>query len=448
LAKSLERISSRLAAAYGDGGSPAIAEALATIVHRAKKAGIDEEVVQLRLRAWPARFALHRDSWPTCEMALADLCGYVLALSPGQQRPIARAMRSFAKWVFDHYAAAAGLAIAGASVLYGLAYANFYSALDTTPERVGLSTTQVLIASATGGFLLFALIAIGFVLMFLPMIPVEDAEKPQDPPQDMAPFSLHCTLTAVALAALVVLGFVFQAPLVWILVMIAAQLYFFKKGFVVRWRERRPVVLPRQLTFEMDNYLLLLVVVVPIALVFTGVVTVIEAGTLGEQARTGQTVRNPSLLSVEFLDVRAEPALIRVRDAAIGAMPACAQYLGASNGEVVLYDSARAETVQAPAREIELRFPRYRSSCEAPLNLGAPTVHTFEDGAVRCDRGRWRLVRDAEFHFAWWQGHDRVSGGALLDRAAVEPGAVVSCTVTASTALGSNAATSEPVAVG
>jgi hypothetical protein len=439
----VEQLAERLHAAYRDVEPSVLLERLIEITLEAENAGVDPMLMRLRLAAWARHFPSGRDKWAAADEALADLCVKLMAPSPRPKFKFRVRLSKRIAWVFDHYVAAAGLAVAAASALYGLAYADFYGELNTTPERVGLSTSQILLHSATGGLALTVLIWLGLFLVFLPFVPIRDDPQAANETGSTAAFTGYCIMCLISIAALIWLVISLEAPLwmasavgVQIIIVAEESASFGRKGFHL-------TVKPKPMDFGLERFLVLTVVVLPLAILATGVLTVVHADQLGEDARNGEAVRDPHILEMPFLGVRAEPAMISWNGTAgrDPDIPECALYLGASDGQVILYDPRSAATIELPSGAIHLHLRRYRSSCAAPVNTRLPRIHPLSKGRLSCGKGAWK-PSDVKYSYEWFVNDDSAAEQQVVDATEILPDSILRCQVTAATALGSDSAAS------
>ena len=345
-----------------------------------------------------------------------------------------------------------------ASGFYGLAYERFYQALDITPEQAGLSVTQILIHSAIGGLALVALTSLAVFACLMPAVPVRDDVDSKKQKGSFAKLAANLGLTLLGFLLLAELNLFLGAG--WILlgffaVISAVVLLTTNIRLRLRW-----VVVPtpslRPMAFKGDRYLALLVAIaIPAGLLITGAITVQEANRLGEKAGNGEAVRDPELIGMPFLGVRAEPALVSW-DAGkpVGSGSAqCMFYLGASNDSVILYDHRSTGTFQVPASTVTIELRRNMSSCEAPVNHRVPSVWRRGTDLLGCGHGSWDFGGVShEFSFEWTmegksitEQFDRISPS--LDDRNLSEGSVIHCRVTASTPLGSDIAVSRGIVV-
>jgi hypothetical protein len=427
------------------------------IINEAIGAGLDRDHVEEQVQSWNIQLGQRKPSWNSVDLALADLRRLLLGEQTYRGK-FRHTLQRVAGWMFDHYVAVASLITILASGFYGLAYERFYQALDITPEQAGLSVTQILIHSAIGGLALVALTSLVVFVCLMPAVPVRDDIDSKKQKGDVAKLGANIGLTLLALlfladlnrylgASWALLGFfAFISALVLLVTNIRIRL---------RWI-LVPIPSLRPMAFKQDRYLALLVVIaIPIGLLVTAAITVHEANRLGEKAGNGEAVRDPELIGMPFLGVRAEPALVSW-DASkpVGSgSPRCMFYLGASNGSVILYDHRSTGTFQVPASTVTIELRRNMSSCEAPVNRRVPSVWRRGTDLLGCGPGTWDFGGVShEFSFEWTmegkritEQFDRISP-SLEDRYLSE-GSVIHCRVTARTPLGSDVAVSRGIVV-
>jgi len=151
-----------------------LGDRVARIAADAEALGLSRRDVVRRLVRWNNRFPERRHLWLTADSALADLRRTVVEHDATQRERTWYWLSAAPGWIVDHYIAVAGIAVAIATTFYGFAYSSFFTALDTTPEEVGLTPTQILTHSAVGGVTLMLATAVAFYCAVIPAIPVRD----------------------------------------------------------------------------------------------------------------------------------------------------------------------------------------------------------------------------------------------------------------------------------
>jgi hypothetical protein len=128
----LTELTGRLAEALGgelDEG--ALRRRVKGLVRRAEKER-GETVVGRLLPAWEGQLDERAERFANADAAMADLANWM-----GLRRRGLGDLQSAIGWFFDHYAAALTVLGLLATAFYGLAYATFYHAVDSSPNRLG-----------------------------------------------------------------------------------------------------------------------------------------------------------------------------------------------------------------------------------------------------------------------------------------------------------------------
>jgi len=358
-----ERIAAQIHAAYGDLSLAQALDAVGDSILEARGAGEEARAIERRLDQWSESFP-DRDDLDGAATAMADLRLNLVA--PDVPRPTGAGgiLSSISGWLFAHYPAVAGLTLAAAGVLYGLSYALFYGDLGTSPARVGLTISQIVGASVSGGLALTAVLVPCLFVAFLPLAVLDDEPELGQSRQSWSWTFLYLALVVSSVAGFWALGRAFDDPGTTIGITCAGGLSWIAVGFLgvmtgnpTRWR------LP-PLTFKWDRFGLLVIALLPVALIVAGVATVVESEQLGDEARWGRAVDDPRLLGVPFIGLRAEPATVRwVRRGSPTLLPRCLLYLGNTGGQTVLYAVKTKGTVRLPSNAVELRVGRSPNDC-------------------------------------------------------------------------------------
>jgi hypothetical protein len=407
--EALEELADRLTAAYPDAPREQLLARLETFADEALDAGAPPKALSRWVRLWVVEFPLLRDEWSSSvEAAIAFQESLRVWVQPAEPEVRFRdRLRKRLGWVVEHYVAAAGLAVAAASALYGLAYARFYGELNTSPGRVGISTSEILANSATGGFALACLLWLMLYLATLPLVPPRETHEVKDERAAWIAFGGFCAMSLACLLALVGLAIQIELPLLWLGVLLGFLFAAFKDGFTINSKSVKPSIAPKPMSFGFDRFLVLAVVIAPIAIVATGVATVLEAGDLGAQARAGEAVRDPKILMMPFLGVRAEPAAITRSDPTLqdSSFPPCALYLGTANNQVILYETGPpAGTIQVPTGDVHIELGQSMSRCKEKTSAAAVGVKlgAAKSRIRRCPAARVLNPRLAKTHPARW----------------------------------------------
>lgn len=358
-----ERIAAQIHTAYGSLPRAQALDSVADAILEARNAGEEAGAIGRRLEQWAETFP-HRDDLDSAATAIADL--RLSLLAPDAPRPlgIGGALSSISRWLFAHYTAVAGLSLAAAGVLYGLSCALFYADLDTSPARVGLTISQIVGASVSGGLALTAVLIPCLFLMLLPLAVLDDEPEPDHPRQSWRWSLLYLAFIVPSAVGAWALRQGLGGPLVPAGTIVSAVIVWIAIGFL-RVMSGKPMQrrLP-PLTFKWDQFGVLLIALLPVAVIIAGIATVVESQHLGEEARRGRAVDNPRLLGVPFIGLRAEPATVRwITRGSSAPLPRCLLYLGSADGQAVLYAAKTESTIRLPGDAVELRVGRSSNNC-------------------------------------------------------------------------------------
>jgi hypothetical protein len=449
-----ERLAAFLAEAYPSSDEGRLAPRAQQVVEEAFAAGLDVDDVERQLQSWKTQFPLRRDGWVGADGALTDLRRLLLG-PQGNWAAIWRGLRKVATVASEHYLAVAGAIAALGGAFYGLAYTRFYESLGITPEQAGFAPTEILAHSVLGGVMLVLLVSLVLFSTVISLVPLlEEKGSSQASGDWWALFANVCfTLAGISLLFLIrdLTDFQYGALIFFsalsIFFLVVGSLDFGHRGW-------RPTVRPSLLKFELERYVVVIVVCAIPALALAAWVTVYEAKRYGEEAAVGKAVNDPKIGIFPFLGVRAEPALVSWKAKSDPVtLPRCVLYLGTSDGDAILYDHRSSSTFHLSADDVVLDLKSSMSSCEAPINVRLPQVTAAGEGELRCGHGGWHSQLDSSFRYEWFEkGHPVYRTGTdsprLLDEEEVETESVVYCRVTAETALGENRAVSAPMVVG
>lgn len=441
-----------IVAAYPRADSSAVIKKLQAIVSKAEDDGLEQSTICEQLESWRQQLSLRSAGWANADTALADLQRLLRGAQPRRPTLLPR-LPDIAGWVFDHWIAVGSLLTLIVSGFYGLAYARFYEELDISPEQAGLTTAQIISHSIIGGLAITGLASGIFFLVFAPVVPSKDASDTRSNIGSWANVGVNASITLFGSLVLALLAFATKAPVTVAGPLIALLFFFFALSSLGIKREKvRLKLVPSLLEFSAARYLALLVVSLAFGVAMTGLVTYTKAHNLGARARDGEAVRDPEIFGVPFLGVHAEPTLIawNIREPHALRIPHCALYLGATDGQDVLYDHRTESTIQVPSNDIVLGLRRERTTCEAPVNLDIPIVRSIPRNRFRCSHGRWENSSGATYSYRWTvEGSSAPAqlGGesAVLDPAGFGFDAVAFCHVTAATPLGQDVAVSHAV---
>lgn len=358
-----ERIAAQIHAAYGNCPLAQALDSVADAILEARGAGEGAGAIGRRLEEWSAAFP-DRNDLDSAATAVADLRLSLLAPDAPRPRGIGGVLSSMTRWLFAHYPAVAGLSLAAAGVLYGLSYALFYTDLDTSPARVGLTISQIVGASVSGGLALATVLVVYLFVVFLPAAVLDDEPDPNHSRQSWPWALVYLALVILSAASIWALRRGLGGPVVPTSVIVGVLLTWIVAGFLgamsgnpMRWR------LPA-LTFTWERLGALLTALLPAALIGAGIATVVESAHLGDEARRGRAVDNPRLLGVPFIGLRAEPATVRwLTRASSTPLPRCLLYLGNADGQAVLYVAKTESTIRLPGDAVELRVGRSPNGC-------------------------------------------------------------------------------------
>lgn len=454
MSKQIEEAAQAILDAYPGSDPEGVLVKIRTIVARAEGAGLEQATIAELLQSWTVQLPRRRLGWVNADGALADL-RRMLVGSKLRRPVLTAALLNTANWILRNWLPVASIVTVVVSGFYGLAYSQFYEELDVSPEQAGLSTAQIIAHSVIGGITLTLVISAVIFLFLVPLAPLPNA------PASRSRVGNWVNVAAsgvIALGAMLIIGFLSwrtHAPIRLVAPAIGAMLIFaLAAGLRIEQKGRRPSFTPGLLEFTLDGYLVLAMLGLTFGVVITGVVTYNEAHHLGVKARDGEAIRNPEIFGVPFLGVKAEPALVawtRAKPAEVRA-PGCALYLGAGDGQDLLYDPQTGSTIEVPRDDVVLSLRRERTTCEAPINVRAPTVHRVGAKYIRCLPGDW--VNDAKrsFSYRWTvDGHAFPATFTTSQYLNVEestPSQVAFCHVKATTPLGADVATSSGIPLG
>lgn len=444
-----------LATAYGSDRDE-LASKVSAVLDEARARGFDDARIDEQVESWIAQLPLRRDGWLSSEAALRDLRRLLL----GPQSWFAMAwqwMRRAAGRAVDHYVAFASVVAVIGGVFYGLAYTRFYESLDITPEQAGLTPTQILSHSVVGGLALTLLVAVAVFCVFVPVIPLQDDKASGEERGRWRDFASNAALSALALLVVIAIAAIAGVSL-WASIQffgLFTAMFFLAGSLRVKRKGWRLAPYPAALDLSLDRYRVAFVAAaLPLGLLFACLVTFAEAERLGEKASIGKAVRDPKIVGLPFLGVRAEPALISWRPGVRQeTVPECVLYLGSSNGSAILYDHQSSSTFHVPSSDIAIELRSEKSTCEAPVNVRLPTIERREDGMLACRKGGWQHDENVEYEYVWvleghtLENHEDVIEWLIGDRY-LRDDLVLYCEVTARTPLGEDTAVSRPFITG
>jgi hypothetical protein len=447
--EAIDAVLKQLATAYPSQRREDLRDKLDAIVLAARQAGTTDADIGAQLESWCTQFPRRRGRWLSAEAGLRDLED--LLLDPQSRRGRAvRKMRLWAGSVVEHYVVWGSVIVVIGGTFYGLAYARFYEALNTTPEQAGFSSTQILAHSVIGGVVMVLLAALAVTAIVISAIPIRPMPTVSDGVRSWGGVVANAALTGLGIGALLLLGDAvgrFDLGLVCAGMSLAIFLFISLDYESIG----SGLIRPEPMSFVLDDYLIVLFVGILIGLPVTGVATLIKAKSLGEEASAGKAVRDPQILGFPFLGVRAEPALVSWRTPTrVQGLPRCVLYLGSANGKEILYDHHSHGTFHVPGDEVALELRSQMSSCDAPENRRVPTLVEHDNGIVQCRRGHWRYRIEPSFEYSWiLKGHPlAVTGDETenwLDPEGLDPDDALYCKVTAETPLGRDSAVSPPI---
>jgi hypothetical protein len=202
----------------------------------------------------------------------------------------------------------------------------------------------------------------------VPILALDEDPSSSEEPGSWPPVLGNAALTVLAIATLILLlrptGLFYREAALFAVIPLT---FFFLSSFrVSRSRAKRRRIHPALLRFRLHKYLALYIVTLPFGLLLTGWVTVVEADRYGERASYGMAVRDPTILGLPFLGVRAEPALIAWKSGMPppeADLPRCAFYLGGSSHDI-FYDRRSRSTFRVPAGQVIIELNSDLSSCK------------------------------------------------------------------------------------
>jgi hypothetical protein len=441
----MDRIVEALQEAYPDQRKQA-RERVQALLERATddEDGLDERQLERSLDAWLDAFPARAQLLATLDAAIADLTDW-LRLPEGEMTVI----RNLVKRVSDHLKPILSLLAVVATGLYGIAFSRFYDALDTSPEAVGITATQMLARSAVGGV---AFLAIGSLVVLSPVAPLIPSlsGSAQDKPRSNGSIG---DVAIVGLLSAVVL-FLFLGSLggsLFDCLVVALLPGFFGVLASLRIHGRPYRVSVRPLRFRFVDFALAALITAVIGMAAFADSTIKRAEDLGEEARAGGKISSPTFLGLPILGLRADPALIawKGREPASLDLPPCVLYLGQSGGTTVVYDPSQLRTVQLSAEDAVLSVQNGRTSCGAPLNYDPPRIRR-RAGFLECMPGRWQQRPPTRFAFTWSRDGYGVET-RVEDRFRLlgdSGGHSIRCAVEATNPMGSDVAFSKPLILG
>jgi hypothetical protein len=334
-----------------------------------------------------------------------------------------------------------------ATALYGLAFSRFYSALDTSPEAVGISATDMLARSAVGGVVYLLLGTVVVLALYAPFIPLVSGALAQDGEEAKGTIA---DVAGVGIASAVILFLFLLAAGVEFAVALVIAVGFPLFALVLSVQiARNPLALgSRKLRLRGSDFLIAAIAAAGIGLLAFTQRTIETADDLGEEARAGEQIDSPSFLGLPILGISADPALIALKGAAREdfALPDCVLYLGQSDGTAVVYDPDQLQTLELPASDTILTVEHVRTSCGAPQNLAVPTIRR-EGKHLQCLPGKWRRPPSVELEYAWAEDGYGTERTRIENRFLIGPGNLdheIRCAVAARNVLGTDVAYSEP----
>lgn len=361
-----------------------------------------------------------------------------------------RRLGGVSQWVTrltDHIKAALGLLAVLATALYGVAFSRFYEALDTSPEAVGITATDMLARSAVGGIVFLLIGSLVVLAPFAPFIPLISGSYVKEPRSN----GTIEDVAAIGFLSAVVLFFFLLAvgvPLVpRLLIALSPGLLALMFSVEVE-RNPRMRIKARKLRVRNMDFAVAALLTAAIGLIAFTQKTIVTADDLGEEARAGEKIDSPSFLGLPILGLSADPALIEMKgvDSSQFDLPACVLYLGQSDGTTVVYDAVHLQTVQLPAEATTLSVQHSRTSCAAPMNLVEPRVRR-EGRYLKCLPGKWQQRPPASLEYGWAQdGYGVIT--KIENKFLLGPGNLghsIRCGVAASSVLGTDVAYSEPL---
>jgi hypothetical protein len=439
--------------AYPSSDAETVGEKVRIIVSRAEADGMEPSDAALQLESWTVQLPHRRAGWANADDALVDLKR--LLLSSKLRRPVLTPfLQTAANGILRHWLPVASVVTFVVSGFYGLAYAQFYEELDVSPEQAGVTTAQIVAHSVIGGLALTLVIS---AVAFLILVPLA-ASSESSVRSDVGTWSKTAANGLIALGAILILGYMAwrtHAPVAATVLVLASTLsYALATSLRIKRKGRRPAVLPSVVEFTLDGYLIVAMFGLALGIVATGLLTYTEAHHLGAKAKDGEAIRNPEILGVPFLGVKAEPTLIAWTGGEPDRLdaPGCALYLGAADGQDLLYDPQTGGTLEVPRDDVVLSLRRDRTTCEAPVSIHAPTVRRVGPKAIRCLPGDWANDAKRSFTYRWTiDGHafpETFTLSPYLDTEETAPSQIAFCHVKATTPLGADVATSLGISLG
>ncbi len=373
---------------------------MSQLVNRsARQHELSGEILGGLLLGWRAAFKTRRENLPKLDDAMADLGDWL-----GVKSQAEISLRRAAGWFFDHYAAVIGLAGILATAFYGVAYASFYRALDTTPDAVGITTAQILARSVVGGvvciFSITILIA-GVVAPYVPALFALDAKL--DEGGNWPKFFAVCGLAICAslawwFAASPLEG---QDPTAWALVVFPLLAIVFS----LRFRKGGLGVQPRHLRFRVSDFTVVWAPALAVGLLILVFSVFTIAHREGVRAADGKAISPPTVFGQTILGLYARPAFITWTSQRPEGLriPSCVLYLGETGGGAVVYDASQRRTVRLPEGGVVVTVRNDRTSCAAPVVAKRPSIRLVHRGLYKCMPGDWGSYSPPIHRFAWFE---------------------------------------------
>jgi len=397
--------------------------------------------VRQLLPVWREHLDERAEGLANPDLALADLASWL-----GLRRRGLGDLQSGIGWFFDHYAAALTVLGLLATAFYGLAYATFYHAVDSSPEQVGVTTTQILAQSAVGGIAFVAFGGLVVLAYFAPYVPVIAA---LDVVEGYAGKSQYLKLVgfsaSVCVGWLLVLGTTADGGIDAEIALLAVVWFVVAPLLLgLRYGKARGIHLA-PLHFRIRDFGVFYLACATVALVVLGVATFFAADEDGKKASEGERIGSSGIAGISYLGLKAEPAFLTWRGEAPAEfhLPRCVLYLGHSDGAETVYDYHQRRTMQLPESAVIVTIRQDRSSCAAPINEEKPIVRKLRaEAGLVCEPGRWTAYPHPRYRYRWirdgFEMNQTASNSLTLHERDVDQS--FRCAVEASTSLGSDVA--------
>jgi hypothetical protein len=393
-------VTAELVDAYRVGDSKNVSERVSELVKRSgEQHTLDPAILDELLRSWKAAFQTREDNLPKVDNALADLGDWL-----GVKNRPEITLRRAAGWFFEHYAAVIGSVGILATAFYGVAYASFYRALGTTPDAVGVTTTQILARSAVGGVVFIVVatfLTAGVVAPYIPTLFALDAKL--DDGGNWGRFGVVCVMAFAASGAWWLAASPPESndPGAWLMVVVPLLAI----PASLRLRKKLIFVQPRHLRIRGRDFTVVWAPALALAMLILIASVFSIANREGARAADGKSISPPTFFGQAVLGLDARPAFLTWMSQRPPGLhiPSCVLYLGKSDGGAVVYDASQGRTVRLPEGGVVVTARDNRTSCAAPVVTERPSIQLVHRGLYRCTEGDWDSYSEPVHKFTWFE---------------------------------------------